>query len=186
MDEDAVPAAARLLRDFVNTYEPQVDTESLTSAATLQDWLVAHELLAEGDRLGDADLARAVALREGLRAVLLRHAGHEPEPGQLRALNAVLARVPVSLSFDDDGDGYQLSGTGDPGAAAFGRLLDAVRRSREDGSWPRLKVCARDSCRWAYYDASRNQVRRWCSMAGCGNHVKMQRAYATRKNRPTG
>jgi predicted RNA-binding Zn ribbon-like protein len=26
-------------------------------------------------------------------------------------------------------------------------------------------------------------VRRWCSMAGCGNHVKMQRAYAVRKAR---
>ncbi|WP_198671650.1 CGNR zinc finger domain-containing protein [Desertihabitans aurantiacus] len=36
-------------------------------------------------------------------------------------------------------------------------------------------MCARDSCRWAFDDASRNQVRRWCSMAGCGNHIKMQR-----------
>jgi predicted RNA-binding Zn ribbon-like protein len=42
-------------------------------------------------------------------------------------------------------------------------------------------VCDRDTCRWAFYDASRNQARRWCSMAGCGNHIKMHRAYAARK-----
>lgn len=186
MDEEAVPAAARLLRDFVNTYEPQTDTESLTSAAALQRWLAAHELVTHDVRLMEAHLARAVAVREGLRAVLLQHAGHEPEAGRLEALNAALTRVPVSLSFDAQ-DGLRLSGAGDdPGTVAFGGLLDAVRRSREDGSWPRLKVCARDSCRWAYHDGSRNQVRRWCSMAGCGNHVKMQRAYATRKGRSGG
>jgi predicted RNA-binding Zn ribbon-like protein len=28
-----------------------------------------------------------------------------------------------------------------------------------------------------------NQVRRWCSMAECGNYVKMRRTYAARKNR---
>ena len=71
----------------------------------------------------------------------------------------------------------------DPVGQALGQLLDAVRQTSQDGTWPRLKVCARDTCRWAFYDASRNQVRRWCSMAGCGNHVKMKRAYATRKAR---
>ncbi|MFI2651942.1 CGNR zinc finger domain-containing protein [Micromonospora fulviviridis] len=47
-------------------------------------------------------------------------------------------------------------------------------------------MCDRDTCRWAYYDASRNQARRWCSMAGCGNHVKMRRAYAVRRGRRSG
>ena len=49
--------------------------------------------------------------------------------------------------------------------------------------WARLKVCRAEDCRWAFYDASRNQVRRWCSMSGCGNHVKMRRAYQARKSR---
>jgi predicted RNA-binding Zn ribbon-like protein len=184
-DDDGVPAAARLLRDFVNTREPQVDAESLTDATALRSWLLTHGLVTEDVRLTEADRETAVAVREGLRAVLLRHAGHESEPGRLEALNGALARVPVTVSFD--GDGYRMSGAGaEPGTAALGGLLDAVRRAREEGSWPRLKVCARDSCRWAYYDASRNQVRRWCSMAGCGNHVKMQRAYLNRKTRSGG
>ncbi|WP_454085637.1 CGNR zinc finger domain-containing protein [Georgenia sp. Marseille-Q6866] len=62
-------------------------------------------------------------------------------------------------------------------------IIVAIRCSAQDGTWTRLKVCARDTCRWAFYDASRNQARRWCSMAGCGNHVKMKRAYAARKQR---
>ena len=49
--------------------------------------------------------------------------------------------------------------------------------------WTRLKVCARDSCRWAFYDTSRNRSGRWCSMAGCGNIVKMRRAYRAGTNR---
>ncbi|SDT31777.1 Conserved protein containing a Zn-ribbon-like motif, possibly RNA-binding [Friedmanniella luteola] len=185
MDEDVVPAAVRLVRDFVNTREPQVDAESLTGPGALRDWLAEHGLLPAGARLDEADLVSAVAVREGLRGVLLQNAGHEAEPGALDALNAVLARVPVRVRFE--GAGYRFGAGGDAAfGAALGGLLDAVRQAREDGTWPRLKVCARDSCRWAYYDASRNQVRRWCSMAGCGNHVKMQRAYATRKNRSTG
>lgn len=185
VDEDDVPAAARLLRDFVNTREPQVDAESLTGTGALRDWLAAHGLAGPGDRLLPADVVSAVAVREGLRAVLLEHAGHGAAPEAVRDLNAVLAATPVALAFE--GDGYRLTGADrDPFAVALAGLLDAVRRAREDGSWARLKVCARDSCRWAYYDASRNQVRRWCSMAGCGNHVKMQRAYASRKGRTTG
>lgn len=59
----------------------------------------------------------------------------------------------------------------------------AIRQAAEDGTWTRLKVCARDTCRWAYYDSSRNQARRWCSMAGCGTYIKMKRAYAVRTGR---
>ena len=98
------------------------------------------------------------------------------------AFRAVLADLPVRLDFSPYD--YRLVSTRtDPVGQALGQLLDAVRQTSQDGTWPRLKVCARDTCRWAFYDASRNQVRRWCSMAGCGNHIKMRRASATRKAR---
>ena len=181
-DEQQVPPLIRLIRDFVNTYEPQVDKEWLPTSAALRAWLVEQRLVSANDKVTDADLATALAVREGLRNVLLGHAGHDPDPQAFEAFGAALADLPVRLAFD--ADGYRLVSTGtDPVGQALGQLLDAVRRTTEDGTWPRLKVCARDTCRWAFYDASRNQVRRWCSMAGCGNHVKMQRAYATRKAR---
>jgi predicted RNA-binding Zn ribbon-like protein len=183
MDEGAaVPAAAGLVRDFVNTFEPQVDEESLTTPDRLRDWFVERGLLPPDARLGPADLALAVTIREGLRAVLLGHAGHHADPTALDRLDRALARVPVRLAFADDG--YRLAPIGDTALdRALAQLVDAIRRCGEEHTWTRLKVCARDTCRWAFYDASRNQARRWCSMAGCGNHVKMRRAYAARKSR---
>jgi predicted RNA-binding Zn ribbon-like protein len=181
-EEVAVPPAVELLRDFVNTYEPQADAESLTSPDRLRDWFVERHLMPAAAHLGPTDLAMAVTIREGLRAVLLHHAGHASDPAALLRLDDALAAVPLRPAFTHDG--YQLVSTVDtPIQHALAQLIDAIRRCREDHTWSRLKVCARDSCRWAYYDASRNQVRRWCSMAGCGNHVKMRRAYAARKHR---
>jgi predicted RNA-binding Zn ribbon-like protein len=177
-----VPPQVQLVRDFVNTYEPQVHQESLSTSDALGDWFVAQRLMPAGSPVTDTDLATALALREGFRQVLLGHAGHDPEPGAIDALGAALAELPVRLDFV--GNDYRLLSTRpDPVGQALGQILDAVRQSSHDGSWERLKVCARDTCRWAYYDASRNKVRRWCSMAGCGNYVKMRRANASRKAR---
>jgi predicted RNA-binding Zn ribbon-like protein len=181
-DAEQAPPKIRLLRDFVNTYEPQIGGEALTDSAELRDWLVAQHLLAGEAQVSDADLAATVTVREGLRNVLLGHAGHEPDPQTDAEFRAVLADLPLRLDFG--AGGYRLvSVRSDDVGRALSGLLDAVRQTSEDGTWSRLKVCARDTCRWAFFDASRNQVRRWCSMAGCGNHVKMRRAYATRKAR---
>jgi predicted RNA-binding Zn ribbon-like protein len=181
-EEPAVPPAARLVRDFVNTFEPQVAAESLTAPDQLRDWFVERGLMRADARLGPSDLGLAVTIREGLRAVLLDHAGHTTDAAALKRLDNALATVPVRLAFT--AGACHLTATDDtPVDQALGHLIDAIRQCHEDHTWARLKVCARDSCRWAFYDASRNQVRRWCSMAGCGNQIKMRRAYAARKSR---
>jgi predicted RNA-binding Zn ribbon-like protein len=174
-DEAAVPPAVRLVRDFVNTYEPQVGAESLTSPDRLRDWFAERSLIPAGARLRHADLELALAVREGLRDLLR-------DPAERDRLDGALTAVPVRLSPAQGG--MRLVAVRDTAAQrALAGLVDAIRQCGEDGTWPRLKVCARDTCRWAFYDASRNQARRWCSMAGCGNHVKMKRAYAVRRNR---
>ena len=40
-----VPRAARLVRDFVNTHELQIDREDLRSPETLRDWFAEQDLL---------------------------------------------------------------------------------------------------------------------------------------------
>jgi predicted RNA-binding Zn ribbon-like protein len=183
MTEDGgIPAAARLLRDFVNTREPQLDTDSLATANHLRDWFAARHLLAPGARLGADDLPRARAVREGLRTILLGHAGHSSDPAALEAYTVTLAELPVRLEYIN-GRHRLVTALDEPAAYAFVELLEAIQQCEKDHTWHRLKVCARDSCRWAFYDASRNQTRRWCSMAGCGNHIKMKRAYANRRAR---
>jgi predicted RNA-binding Zn ribbon-like protein len=182
--------AVRLLRDFVNTAEPQVDGEELTGPDALTAWCRERGLLdrdgpgprrRSGGALTDDDVATAVALREGLRAVLQSHAGHTPPSGSMTALEEVLRGVPLRAALDGSGD-LRLGPAGDrPIDAVVAGVLDAVRQATADGTWDRLKVCSRDSCRWAFYDSSRNRSGRWCSMAGCGNIVKMQRAHARRR-----
>jgi predicted RNA-binding Zn ribbon-like protein len=181
-DKAAVPLAARLVRDFVNTFEPQIDEESLTTPDQLRDWFAERQLVPSDAKMRPADLATAVTIREGLRSVLLGHAGHPTDPTALERLNRALAAVPVRLALTDTGPRLVATGGAVLDQALVG-LLDAIRQCAEDRTWARLKVCDRDTCRWAYYDASRNQVRRWCSMADCGNYVKMRRAYTARKNR---
>lgn len=179
-ENEVIPDAVRLVRDFVNTVEYQVDDERLGDADALCEWLVTRELLSPEASASPADLEFATRLREGLRAVLQVHAGHEADESAIHDLDDALAELPVRGGFDASGAFRLAPASPDPVRAALGRLLDAVRLASEDDTWSRLKVCARDTCQWAYYDHSRNRSSRWCTMAGCGNAMKMQQRARTR------
>ena len=69
------------------------------------------------------------------------------------------------------------AGTGVPGF--LGQIGAAVVESTLEGTWPRLKVCRDDECRWAFYDRSNNGCSVWCSMRVCGSRAKA-RAYRGR------
>ncbi|MEP6468748.1 MAG: CGNR zinc finger domain-containing protein [Chloroflexota bacterium] len=47
-------------------------------------------------------------------------------------------------------------------------------------SWSRVKACRNDTCRWLFYDHSRNRSGTWCAMAICGSRMK-SRAYRSRR-----
>ncbi len=171
MATDRTPPAAQLLIDFVNTVEWQTDDETWESPRALTDWLHARTGTTATATATAEDLALAQCIREGLREVLLTHAGHEPLPGAIPRLNAALAEIPMHFRFGDGGDTRLSSGS----ASFLDPVLVALDAARADGSWARVKACSRDSCRWAYWDASRNRSGRWCTMAGCGNYIKMRR-----------
>ncbi|MDA0646270.1 CGNR zinc finger domain-containing protein, partial [Nonomuraea ferruginea] len=108
------------------------------------------------------DLALAVALREGLREALRR--GPEPVELPLLPLRVTVGRRP------------ELAPIG--GGVTAG--LAVIAAGVIGGSWDRLKVCAEETCQWAFIDSSRNRSRSWCSMRVCGNRTKT-RAYRARK-----
>ena len=41
----------------------------------------------------------------------------------------------------------------------------------------KVKICNESRCSWLFWDNSRNQSRRWCSMEVCGNRTKARRFY---------
>ena len=81
-----------------------------------------------------------------------------------------MPEIGVRVVLDDDGP--RLAGAGSALHRVLGEALAEAVALRATGEWSRLKTCAMDSCRWVFFDASRNRSGRWCSMQGCGNKAK--------------
>ena len=155
------------------------NTEILVSAEALRDWLRQRGLVAGAKRLTSEDLDRALVVREGLRALAFANNDHGLDRGALDAMRQASAGVGIEIDIDIDGPRLVADTTaGIDGAIAA--LLAIIARAMIDGSWSRLKACPGDHCGWTFYDHSRNQSGRWCSMNVCGDRHK-SRAYYRRK-----
>jgi len=173
------PGALALVQRFVNTLDIEGHREELGDPEGLRAWLAANGLLEGDQRLGLADLQRAVEVREALRALLLANAGMDLDPGAVEALNRSARNARLVVCFDATGRSSL-----EPDSAgierALARLLTIVHGAMGDGTWVRLKACRNDVCRWAFYDHSKNRSGRWCTMDDCGNALKA-RAYRRRR-----
>ena len=171
------PGELDLLRRFVNTADLEGGDDDLDAPAKLREWLKT-----EGLPDGGADAAavgRVREVREAIRDLLSLNAGQEPSrPDPAARLATAGAAAALHVRFDAAGTA-RLEPAGDGVDAALATLLAIVARAQAEGTWPRLKACHADSCRWAFYDHSRNRSRAWCDMAVCGNRAKA-RAYRAR------
>ena len=177
------PGDLELVRRFVNTRDVEEGSDELDSPDSLLGWFSGMGLL-DGEATADEeDLQRALALREGIRSLLLANNGEEEvEPARLRELDRAAGSVRLRVRFDEDG-GPTLEPESSGASAALGRILAAVVRAADEGTWGRLKACPNDACQWAFYDRSRNRSGKWCTMEVCGNRMK---ARAFRRRRGAG
>jgi predicted RNA-binding Zn ribbon-like protein len=161
-----------LIEEFVNTWDIE-DVDTLRSPHDLAAWLVSHGLAGPNEAFGQDDLARAIAVREALRALLLANNEGELDPRAPATLTAAAGRADLSVTVDAEGRARL-----EPRAGGIdrvvGRLLGIVARAQADGTWDRLKACPWHTCYAAFYDHSRNRSRTWCSMSVCGNRAKAQ------------
>jgi predicted RNA-binding Zn ribbon-like protein len=118
----------------------------------------------------NSDDERETAFRDALRAVLV----DKRDPEAIAALNTAARQARLGVTFGADG-AARLEGDG-----LVASLLAIIARAQADGTWSRMKACAAEDCRWAFYDRSRNRSRTWCSMAECGNRAKA-RTYRARQ-----
>ena len=178
---EAAPGPLALVQAFANTVaeEGHFRWEAIGDPDSLRSWLSGRGLLADGERVGEADVTRAKEARKALRWLLAANNGREADAAAIRALNLVTERARLTVRFGADG-----RATLEPGAGgvdgALGRVLAAVHASMEEGTWGRLKSCANATCGWVFYDRSKNRSGRWCSMEVCGNRTKT-RAYRRRR-----
>lgn len=167
------PGALESLRRFLNTTSRESAAELLDGAHAARQWLAdeGHDV---GGRLGPADVALLIEARECLRAL----AGEQQRSAATdEALTRLGVRGAVVVRLTPEPDLVPLH----HGVPAFvARMLVIARDAMLDGSWPRLKPCANDRCRWFFYDGSRNATGRWCATAVCGSRAKA-RAYRSRK-----
>lgn len=167
------PGELALVQGFLNTLDVEGGTDALKDPAAVTAWFSRHGRLAAGERATEADQQRVVAVRTALRALLVATT-HDPLPAaQMAVLEEASARSPLALTVNAKGR-LALGTRGGDIDAQLAELLAIVHRAQLSGTWERLKLCAADTCRWAFYDASRNRSGTWCSMEVCGNREKVR------------
>jgi predicted RNA-binding Zn ribbon-like protein len=182
-DKQPAPGGLRLVQAFVNTNDLEDGRDELDSTQALQAWLDLHGLLTGAETLMPDDLQKALEVREALRALAFANNGQETNLEAAQVLNRASGGSRLVIRFGQDGTSRL-----EPAAAgvngALGRLLAHVYTAMVEGTWPRMKACRNDTCRWIFYDRSKNRSGAWCTMAECGDKLKA-RAYRQRRKAAT-
>lgn len=163
-----------LVQAFVNTLDMEPETEELKDPNTLHDWLVARDLMEAVQPVDDSDLKHAVALREAMRSVIGGNSGLRIYPVDLATLNEASTASRLRMKFGADGRA-RLEPEAVGAVGAMGRLVASLYAAMQTEEWDKLKLCGSGTCRWAFYDRSKNHSSRWCTMATCGNREKARR-----------
>jgi predicted RNA-binding Zn ribbon-like protein len=187
------PTDLELVRALINSRNiegeatvaaPSSTWDKLATAAAAEAWLRERGLIGAKIRLNAAEAAQLRALREALRGLAARSNGLDLRT-DVALLQRAAERAKFGLGFDPRTGRSELRPTAGGVAGAVGRILGEVHEAMHDGTWQRLKICAADTCLWAYYDRSKNSHSRWCSPAVCGNRDKVRR-YRERARKSVG
>ena len=131
----------------------------------------AGSLLAQADRL-------AIAMGLVFRA-MINKAPIQPE--WIKPINEILRVTEGHDELQWDASGWRLGFLAKHEGLEW--LLAAIARSGaeliNEGTHHAIQTCGNANCRLLFYDDSRTQRRRWCSMALCGNRSKVA-AFARR------
>ena len=180
-DRETADGELGLVQAFVNTVDLQDGPEQLTDPNTLRDWLVANRLMGADSPVDRDDFTHAIAVREAMRAVIGGNSGLAVYPVDLATLNGAAAASGLRMRFGPGGRArLEPEATGAVGA--LGRLVAMLYAAMQSEDWRRLKLCGADTCRWVFYDRSKNRSSRWCTMASCGNRAKARRFRQKTKN----
>jgi len=182
-----VPRELALLYEFVNSLDlrcfieqgtPHPTGDEIGTPDQLRDWMRTRGLLDRGAIVSAEAHRQALQLRKALRDFI-----ETPPEARARrlevttALSQAGAVFPVVVQARGDG-GIRLEPAS--GAGGLGRILAELHCLDQVGGLDRLKMCASNECRWAFYDRSKPGNRRWCSSMLCGNREKT-RNYRSRK-----
>ncbi|WP_433712603.1 CGNR zinc finger domain-containing protein [Nocardia sp. CA-084685] len=163
--------SGNLALDFAGTVKARATTfdDLLTTAADLDEWLLAADLLDTTPHCDAATLDLAVRLREAAYRLASAAVHGEPFADVNREIvNELASRDLPRLTLRSDATITRHGGP-DAALAAIARSAIEMLGGPERGL---IKECGRDECTRLYLDTSRGKSRRWCDMTICGNRAK--------------
>jgi len=173
--DETAPGELELVRTFINTLDLH-STDALATPEQLRAWLADRGLVAADAPVDANALARAVDVREALRALIASRGDPIAAADATARLDRAAARAPLCVRFAAADTCLAPTETGIDGALS--RLLGIVHDATRTGTWQRMKTCGDVGCVWAFFDRSKNRSGVWCDMASCGNRNKARRRRA--------
>jgi predicted RNA-binding Zn ribbon-like protein len=172
------PGSLLAVQALANTFAFEPGEERLLDPGRAREWLRVSDLATDEVSVGESEWRRLVDFRTAIRDLIDGNLDGDPREAADR-LRALAAAHPVPVAVDAGGAlAVDLAPVGSVDAL-IAQMIGIVLQAQIEGTWERLKVCASDECRWAFYDSSRNRGGTWCKMETCGNVVK-NRAYRER------
>ncbi len=166
----------RVALSFVGTVGDRgsLATERLATPRAMAAWLRASGLSTETVSPSQAQLRRALALREAIaRAVQAVVAKRSPSKADVELINGVARRWAPRLALDPRTLTLARSAR-NPVETSFGRIaVDAIELLADPDERSRLRTCGLDSCGAIFLTPAGRRERRWCSMERCGNRAKV-------------
>ncbi|QSQ10727.1 CGNR zinc finger domain-containing protein [Myxococcus landrumensis] len=165
--------SGRLSLDLASTLSgrrTEAPKEQLRTPADLGRWLVLARVAAQVQEPSEEELGQARELREAIYRLAMSRARGESFSARDRAiLNRWAAEAPPAPQLGPRGLLWA-------GAGVRGQFVVLARDAAELLGGPlaeNIRHCAQEDCGLLFVDTSRSGLRRWCSMAGCGNKAKV-------------
>ena len=146
--------------------------EKLHTPSDLAAWLETRFEASDGT-VSERDLTDARGLREAIASIASALSVNEtPDPKQIGVINLFAATPDIPPRLE--GGGMTAGRT----TVRTSQALSTMAREAVFlfGAEPheRIRECAADNCALVFYDESRSNNRRWCSMRRCGNRAKVR------------
>jgi predicted RNA-binding Zn ribbon-like protein len=169
------PGELRLLQLFLNSVDIEAGTDGFATVSGFRSWLLGCGLIRRNVPVSEPDRALGARTREAIRDLAGANTGHAVGARSVDLLNR-LGGSGLTIQFDRTG-AARLAGSNRNILGALATMLSVIPVSMAAGTWPRLKVCRRDKCRWVFYDRSKPGRGVWCTMSICGARTKSAAYY---------
>ncbi|WP_407434770.1 CGNR zinc finger domain-containing protein [Lelliottia sp.] len=177
--------ADNLALDFINSEYGTGDDrhDCFEDDLSVIDWLITAGLVSKGTEAPAGLLTEARELRDASRAVV--HAAMNSVAVDLDVVNRILEKGhPLTkLQWDEDTRRYHVDShaVSHSPESLLWPIADALMKLVTGDKFEFVRQCEAHNCILLFHDLSKSHRRRWCSMATCGNRMKVA-AFRNRKN----